>query len=318
MAEIFVVGQCSDGQMVEAEELKYLVEDNVPWAKINLIYKRESEWGEYLKKICSVYGFFQKDHLPMAAFTREGVWIGDLQDLNKYVSQRFPVKLQAKSLLTESQDKENLAQSNSAQNDVHTKDNAHKLPSEEVQQRVQTNLLIKENADKSEASEVSELENQLIKKQQLFQAKTQFQEIIHQNGKMLKVKWSSKVINRCFKAGSGLEMDVDSLSLGVQKIFQDIKSPDLSTNKKDQKVKNKFFNKKTTIENKKKQVGKSPIGTRGSFRHSQFQGDSKGRKGDRSKINHRNSFDESMFEGQRFLQNWYSGLLSTGIVSFAW
>ena len=150
--------------MVRVDQIASQLEElNLP-AKIFVIMKQESEWQSYIEKICSIYGFYQRDNYEILSFKQEGVLIGDFNDFEVYCKRKWSLEV---------------AQGSEA----------------ETQAAVEVNKKIKlhENDEKV----TSELEKLLLQKKATQTHKIKpFEKFIHLSGKILQFKFSDKVLHK--------------------------------------------------------------------------------------------------------------------------
>ena len=164
MEQIYVLGKCNSATMVKVDQMANQLQNlNLP-AKIFTIMKQEYEWKAYLEQICSIYGFYQKEHYEVLCFKQEGVLIGDYNDFQDYCKSQWGLTINPKS-------------------------------EEQMKEAVKTNEIIKSHENDQEI--VSDLEKLLIKKKEIKAKKIkQFKTLINPNGKILRVKFSDKILEK--------------------------------------------------------------------------------------------------------------------------
>lgn len=162
MEQIYVLGKCTNPKMVSVNRLSSQVAGSSHPIQIYTIMKKESEWPEYIRQICSMYGFYQKEHFDILCFRQDGVLIGDFPDFENYCREKWGICLQPSS-------------------------------PEEESKGVEVNKIIKAHEDEEE--EISDLERSLIlKKSQSNIRVSDFEKIISPKGRTLRIKVSSKVL----------------------------------------------------------------------------------------------------------------------------
>lgn len=164
MEQIYVLGKCNNILMTKVDLISIKLERlNLP-AKIFPILKEESEWEGYIKKICSLYGFYQKEHLDILSFKQEGTLIGDFNQFQEYCKKKWGI-----STPEQTEDEENKA--------------------------VEVNKLIKQYEKDEET--ISNLEQILLQKKTCQITRVdEFERVISKDGKILRIKFSDNVIRK--------------------------------------------------------------------------------------------------------------------------
>jgi hypothetical protein len=90
MSNYIIAGEVGSHDLVECEHLGKKLEASTPSTQVHVIAKHASEWEDFLKKICTGYGF--KEFSNPIIFTVDGKFIGDKHAFKEHVLKHYSVK----------------------------------------------------------------------------------------------------------------------------------------------------------------------------------------------------------------------------------
>ena len=90
MSNYIIAGEAGSQDLADCEFLGKKLQASTPGTSIHVIAKHSTEWDEFLKKICSGYGF--KESSNPIIFTVEGKLIGDKHTFKEHVLQAYSVR----------------------------------------------------------------------------------------------------------------------------------------------------------------------------------------------------------------------------------
>ena len=90
MTNYIIAGEAGSPDLADCEYLGKKLEASTPDTHVHIISKHTSEWDDFLKKICSGYGF--KEPSNPIIFTVDGKFIGDKHAFKEHILQFYSVK----------------------------------------------------------------------------------------------------------------------------------------------------------------------------------------------------------------------------------
>lgn len=90
MSNYIIAGEAGNPDLSDCEFLGKKLEASTPNTNVHIIAKHSTEWDEFLKRLCSSYGF--KEASNPIVFTVDGKLIGDKQSFREHVLSTYSVR----------------------------------------------------------------------------------------------------------------------------------------------------------------------------------------------------------------------------------